>query len=78
MSGGVRFLRGLALVGVPARARVYGLGEVIDPSSEGLNIAAEILDFVAEGGKRRQLMADGFELCGQDHIEPSPGRVRAG
>lgn len=78
MCGIVRFLRGLALVGVFARTRVYRLGEVLNPSSEGLNIATEILDFVAKGGQRRQLMADGFELCGQDRIQPSPGRLRPG
>ena len=78
MGGIVRFLRPLALIGALARARVYGLGEVIEPSSEGLNIAAEILDFVTKGGERRQLMADGFELRGEYRIQSSCGRLRPG
>ena len=78
MGGILRFRRGLPLVGVFVRARVYGLGEVINPNSQGLNVPAELLDFVAKGGKRRQLMADCFELCGQDRIQPGPGRLRPG
>lgn len=78
MGGIVRFLRPLALIGALARASVNGLCEVIEPSSEGLNIAAEILDFVTKGGKRRQLMADGFELCGEHRIQPSCGRLHPG
>ena len=53
MGGIVRFLRALALVRLLACARVYGLGEVIDPSGEAFDIAAEVLDFVTKGGQRR-------------------------